>query len=58
MSKMGRPTTNPRDKKIGFRMSEKEINDIQLCANTLNVNRVDAVVEAIKLLKKELNIKD
>lgn len=58
MSKMGRPTTNPRNNKIGFRMSEKEINDIQLCANALNANRVDVVVEAINLLKKELNIVD
>lgn len=58
MSKMGRPTTNPRDKKIGFRMSEKEINDIQLCADALSINRVDAVIKAIKLLKKELNIND
>ena len=55
---MGRPTTNPRNNKIGFRMSEKEINDIQLCANALNANRVDVVVEAINLLKKELNIVD
>lgn len=56
MAKMGRPTTNPRDKKIGFRMSEKEISDIQICADLLKVNRVDAVVAGIELLKKELNI--
>ena len=58
ITKMGRPTTNPRDKKIGFRMSEKEIEDIQICSEKLNANRVDAVVEGIKLLKKKLNIKD
>ena len=58
ISKMGRPTTNPRDKKIGFRMSEKEINDIQICSEKLNVNRVDAVIAGIRLLKKELNIED
>ncbi|MBQ3021946.1 MAG: hypothetical protein IJD91_01285 [Clostridia bacterium] len=58
IAKMGRPTTNPRDKKIGFRMSEKEIKDIQLCSEKLNVNRVDAVVAGIELLKEKLNIKD
>nr|DAJ58124.1 MAG TPA: hypothetical protein [Caudoviricetes sp.] len=53
---MGRPTDNPRTKKIGFRMSEKEIEDIQKCADALNTQRVNAVVEGIKLLKKKLNI--
>jgi len=54
--KMGRPTTNPRTKKIGFRMSKNEIDDIQKCADVLQCNRVDAVVEGIKVLKKELKI--
>ncbi len=54
--KMGRPTENPRTEKIGFRMSANEIDDIQKCAEALNTQRVNAVVEGIKLLKKELNI--
>ncbi len=58
MSKMGRPTNNPRNQKIGFRMSENEIRDIQLCAEKLNTQRVNAVVEGIKLLKKQLGISD
>ena len=55
---MGRPTDNPRTKKVGFRMSEKEINDIQKCADKMATNRVNAVVEGINLLKEKLNIKD
>lgn len=58
ISKMGRPTDNPRTQKIGFRMSEKEIKDIQLCAEKMNTQRVNAVVEGIKLLKKHLNIQE
>ncbi len=54
--KMGRPTTNPRDKKIGFRMSASEIEDIQKCADAMNTQRVNVVVEGIQLLKKELGI--
>lgn len=54
--KMGRPTTNPRDKKIGFRMSAAEIDDIQKCADAMSTQRVNAVVEGIRLLKKELGI--
>ena len=55
--KMGRPTDNPRTEKIGFRMSKEEIEDIQECANALNTQRVNAVVEGIKLLKEKLEIK-
>lgn len=55
--KMGRPTTNPRDQKIGFRLSASEVEDIQKCADAMNTQRVNAVVEGIKLLKKELGIK-
>ena len=54
--KLGRPTENPRTEKIGFRMSPKEIADIQKCADALGTQRVNAVVEGIRLLKKELNI--
>lgn len=55
--KMGRPTDNPRTEKIGFRMSKEEIEDIQKCADALNTQRVNAVVEGIGLLKEKLNIK-
>lgn len=54
--KMGRPTENPRTKKIGFRMSEKEIDDIQKCADKMGTQRVNAVVEGIQLLKEKLKI--
>ena len=39
-------------------MSEKEIEDIEKCAKVLGTQRVNAVVEGIKLLKEKLNIKD
>lgn len=55
---MGRPTDNPRTEKIGFRMSPQEIDDIQKCADVMKTQRVNAVVEGIKLLKEHLNIKD
>ena len=53
---MGRPTDNPRTEKIGFRMSQEEIEDIEKCAKALNTQRVNVVVKGIKLLKNELNI--
>lgn len=39
-------------------MSPKEIEDIQKCADKMETNRVNAVVEGIKLLKDKLNIPD
>lgn len=55
---MGRPTSNPRTEKIGFRMSPKEIEDIKKCADLMGTQRVNAVVEGIELLKKKLNINE
>lgn len=54
--KMGRPTTNPRTEKIGFRMSKAEIEDIQKCADAMGTQRVNAVVEGIRLLKEQLGV--
>lgn len=56
--KMGRPTDNPRTEKVGFRMSPKEIEDIQKCADVMGTQRVNAVVEGIRLLKEKLNIEE
>ena len=53
---MGRPTDNPRNQKIGFRMSQAEIDDIEKCAAALGTQRVNAIVEGINLLKQKLNI--
>ena len=54
--KMGRPTDNPRTEKVGFRMSKSEIEDIQKCAEAMKTQRVNAVVEGIRLLKEKLKI--
>lgn len=54
--KIGRPTDNPRTEKIGFRMSASEIEDIQKCADAMDTQRVNAVIEGIRLLKEKLEI--
>jgi len=53
---MGRPTENPRTEKIGFRLSKQEIKDIEKCAAAMGTQRVNAVTEGIRLLKKELGL--
>lgn len=54
--KIGRPTTNARDKSLHFRLSQNEIDDIQKCADAIGENRVDAIIRGIELLKKELKL--
>ena len=56
IGKMGRPTENPRTEKIGFRLSKQEVEDIQKCADILQTQRVNAIVEGINLLKEKLNV--
>lgn len=53
---MGRPTDNPRTEKIGFRLSKKELKDIEKCAEILGTQRVNVIIKGIELLKQELNI--
>ena len=47
---------NPRTEKIGFRLSKQEIKDIEKCAAAMGTQRVNAVTEGIRLLKKELGL--
>ena len=58
MKKLGRPTTNPRTEKVGFRMSVKELENIKKCADKLGIQRVDAVVKGIELLMSKLEIEN
>ncbi len=53
---MGRPTSNPRTEKVGFRMSKQEIDDIQKCADAMHTQRVNAIVAGIELLKEKLGV--
>ncbi|MCX4265354.1 MAG: hypothetical protein OSJ64_00830 [Firmicutes bacterium] len=43
---------------MNLRMSPKEIEDIQKCADAMQTQRVNAIVAAVQLLKEKLNISD
>lgn len=51
-SKMGRPTKSEqkRDKSIHLRLTEQELNDIDVVAEKEKKTRADAIVYAIKRL--------
>lgn len=54
---MGRPIKGeyPRDKRLSLRISEEEMKDIEYCAKMLNKTKIDTVMEAIYLLRSEID---
>lgn len=54
--KMGRPTENPRNKRLSLRISESEMNKIEECSEKLKETKIETVLKAIELLRKELNL--
>ena len=50
-------TDNPKNIKIGLRLTKEEANNIQYCADRLGTNRTAAINIAIKHLKETLDQK-
>lgn len=57
--KMGRPPLQEtsRSESMSIRLTKQEKQDIQYCADKLNVARTDAIMKGISLLKKEIGNK-
>lgn len=51
------PKENPRKINLNIRLTEQEANDIQMCADELNVSRTDAIMRGIHMVKSELKKK-
>jgi len=51
---MGRPTSNPRDRRLSLRIAESEMEDIEYCMEQLSMSKIETVLKGISLLKKEL----
>lgn len=54
--KMGRPPLQEtsRNERMNIKLTKQEKQDIQYCADKLNVARTDAIMKGISLLKKEI----
>lgn len=52
-SKMGRPTTNPRNKRLSLRLSEKELEMLNTCAEKTGKNKIDIIIEGIENIYKK-----
>ncbi|MBF1146875.1 MAG: hypothetical protein HXL87_01605 [[Eubacterium] sulci] len=51
---MGRPTSNPRDRRLSLRIAESEMEDIEYCMEQLSMSKIETVLKGISLLKKEI----
>lgn len=52
--KMGRPTTDKRDKRFEIRLSESTINTLNECSEKLKVSKAEVIHRGIELVKSEL----
>lgn len=50
----GRPTDNPKTERLEIRLTKQQAQDIEECAKALNVNRTEAIVRGIELLKENI----
>ncbi len=53
----GRPTNNPRNISLNLRISQKEADMLQECAERLNTARINVIVKGIEMVKAELEKK-
>ncbi|HIW57808.1 MAG TPA: hypothetical protein H9685_06510 [Firmicutes bacterium] len=53
----GRPTNNPRNISLNLRISQKEADMLQECAEKLNTARINVIVKGIEMVKAELEKK-
>ena len=50
-------TDNPRNIRLGIRLTQEEANDIQYCADKLKTNRTDIINRGVKKIKEEIDKK-
>ncbi len=52
------PKENPRNVNLNIRITKKESERIQKCADKLNMTRTDAIMKGINLVEKEIEQKE
>ncbi len=50
-------TDNPRNNRVEVRLTKKESEDLQYCADALNTNKTDVIVKGIELVKEQIKKK-
>lgn len=55
--KLGRPTDNPRNKRLSLRIAESEMEEIEYCCDKLNLPKIEVVLKGVRLLKQGIKEK-
>lgn len=58
MPKMGRPTENPREERLGFRVSEEESEMIKYCMEHSDMSKSDILRLGIQKVYEEIKNKN
>ncbi len=54
--KMGRPTTNPRINRLELRMSENDMEKLQICCKITGLSKSDIIRKGIEKVYNEINM--
>lgn len=55
MSKLGRPTSNPKDTYTGIRLSQNELNKLKFCMERTGMTKTGVIRAGIQLIYEKLN---
>ena len=51
----GRPTSNKKTERLEIRLTPEEVQDLQECADRLNVSKTEVINKGVQLVKAELD---
>lgn len=51
----GRPTSNKKTERLEIRLTPEEAQDLQECADRLNVSKTEVINKSVQLVKAELD---
>lgn len=53
--RIGRPTSNKKTERLEIRLTPEEAQDLQECADRLNVSKTEVINKGVQLVKAELD---
>lgn len=53
-AKMGRPTINPRNKRLEIRLNEEEVKKLKECSEKLSLTKTDVLMKGLDEVYKQI----
>ena len=54
----GRPTDNPRNQRLGIRMTQDELEKLEICCKKTGMSKTEVIGEGIQLVYEKVVKKD